>query len=213
MTKAFIFDLDGTLIDSELLWCKSLGQLISSRGFTVTEAYTHELVLGRAWSDIVARLRADYPVIQDDIGAIEKETIRYYMALRGVTDIRIHSSIRLLEQLAVSHPVAIVSGSTRGQIADAIKLMGIGDCLRFYLGSEDYARGKPDPACFLKAADRFGLPSGECLVFEDSTAGVRAARAAGMRCVALQLSGHPVQDLSAADVVLSDLSTFDLSAY
>lgn len=213
MTKAFIFDLDGTLINSERIWCKAIEQFVARRGLPVTEEYACGLVFGRSWGDIVARLRADYPSIREDIGAIERESLGYYEALRGTTDIRIPGSIRLLEKLGRRHPVAIVSGSTRRQIDDAIRMMGVGDRLQFFLGSEDYPRGKPDPACFLMAARRFGIEPGDCLVFEDSTAGVRAAAAAGMRCIALRLNDHSSQDLTGADEVLADLADFNAGAY
>lgn len=213
MIKAFIFDLDGTLIDSEILWCKAIEQFIAGRGFPVTEAYTNDLVFGRAWSEIVARMRADYPLILEDIGAIERESRRYYEVLRGTGDIRIPGSVKLLDKLGQRHPVAIVSGSPRNQIAEAITMMGVAERLRFYLGSEDYPRGKPDPTCFLMAARQFGVEPCDCLVFEDSTAGVRAARAAGMRCVALQRHSRSTQDLSAADEIVADLDHFNPAFY
>jgi len=213
MIKAFIFDLDGTLIDSEVLWCKSLQRVIESRNLPITEAYTYELVFGRAWSDIVGRLRKDYPSLREDDGALELESLKHYRTLRGTTDIRIPSSIRLLERLAQRYPVAIVSGSTRGQIADAITMMGVTGKLKFYLGSEDYPRGKPDPLCFLLAAQRFGVEPAECLVFEDSAAGVGAAKAAGMTCIALKLHGHAAQDVSTAAEILTDLADFNAARY
>lgn len=213
MLKAFIFDLDGTLIDSEVLWCKAIERFIAGRGLPVTEAYACEVVFGRAWSDIVARVRADYPAIREDIGTIERACLGYYQTLRGTTDIRIPSSIQLLEKLGLTHPVAIVSGSTRSQIADAITMMGVGGRLQFYLGSEDYPRGKPDPMCFLMAARRFGVEPHECLVFEDSAAGVKAAARAGMRCIALRRNNQATSDLSSADEILSDLADFDLAAW
>jgi len=213
MIKAFIFDLDGTLIDSEILWCKAIERFIAGHGLPVTEAYTNDLVFGRAWSEIVARMKADYPSIREDINTIERESRRQYELLRGAGDIRIPGSVCLLDKLGQRHPVAIVSGSPRQQIAEAITMMGVGERLQFYLGSEDYEFGKPDPTCFLMAAREFDVAPGECLVFEDSTAGVRAARAAGMRCVALQRYSRSTQDLSAADEILCDLAQFNPAAY
>ena len=213
MIKAFIFDLDGTLIDSEMLWCQALQRMAAARGLPMTEAYACELVFGKAWSDIVARLRADYPSIKETGDEIERECLRHYQSVRGTTDIRIPNSIALLQQLAQRLPVVIVSGSTRQQVADAIETMGIGDRLQFYFGSEDYPRGKPDPGCFLLAARRLGVEPGECLVFEDSTAGVRAAKAAGMCCIALRRDGHVIQDLNGADEIVADLADFKACAY
>lgn len=210
VSKAFIFDLDGTLLDSEILWCKAMQQVIANRGLPVTDSYACELVFGRSWGDVLTRLRQDYPSITEDAMSIELESQRYYDLLHASVDIRIHSSIELLKRLAQHHPVAIVSGSTRRQIADAIELMEIHDYLQFYLGNEDYHRGKPDPSGFLMAASHFGVAPEDCLVFEDSSAGVRAAKAARMRCIALCRKGLPPQDVSMADEILSDLSDFDL---
>lgn len=210
--KAFIFDLDGTLLDSEILWCKSLYQLIAARGLTVTDAYACELVFGRSWGDVLTRLRQDYPSITDTAWSLEQESQQFYETLRATVDIRIHSSVALLKRLAKHHPVAIVSGSTRRQIAEAITLMDIHNDLQFYLGNEDYPYGKPDPSGFLLAARHFGVEPNQCLVFEDSSAGVRAAKAAHMRCIALCRKGHPPQDVSMADEILSDLSEFVLPA-
>lgn len=213
MLKAFIFDLDGTLIDSEAIWIKAMERLIAARGLPVTAAYARNLVFGRSWSDIVAKLRRDYPAIREGIGVLERECVSTYEALRGETDIRIHGSIALLEKLGRRHPVAIVSGSTRQQIAAAVTVMGVGNHLQFYLGCEDYPRGKPDPSGFLLAATRFGVQPEECLVFEDSPAGVRAAVSAGMRCVALRRHDIPSPDLSEAGEILADLGDFNSTAY
>ena len=115
----------------------------------------------------------------------------------------------MLKKLAESYPVAIVSGSPRRDIEEGIQSMEIEPYIEFYLGSEDYYPGKPDPACYLTAAARFSLPPQKCLVFEDSYAGVRAAKSAGMYCIGLRRPGAPYQDLRSADRILQDLSEFD----
>ncbi len=213
MINAFIFDLDGTLLDSEILWCKAMEQLIAKRNLPVTSSYACELVFGRSWGDVLARLRQDYPSIKESALSIEQESQSYYDLLHASMDIRIHSSIDLLKRLARRYPVAIVSGSTRRQIADAIELMEIRAELQFYLGNEDYPRGKPDPSGFLLASRHFGIEPEHCLVFEDSSAGVRAAKAANMHCVALCRKGLPSQDVSMADEALADLVDFDAISY
>jgi beta-phosphoglucomutase-like phosphatase (HAD superfamily) len=98
-------------------------------------------------------------------------------------------------------------------VGDAIDMMGIGARIRFFLGSEDYPYGKPDPGCFLLAARRLAVAPAACLVFEDSSAGVRAAIAAGMHCVALRRNRRHGQDLSGAHQVLTDLGDYDAAAH
>jgi sugar-phosphatase len=143
-----------------------------------------------------------------NVKAMENALRPYFHRLRETRDIRIPGSIALLERLAESHPVAIVSGSPRTDLDDAVQRLGIGDRLSFTLAAEDYAPGKPHPAGYLAAARRLDLPPEKCLVFEDSAAGVRSARDAGMACVALQRDGAPAQDTTGADLVLADLAAF-----
>jgi sugar-phosphatase len=95
------------------------------------------------------------------------------------------------------------------RIQATIDDLQIGDCVAAFVGCEDVPVGKPDPAPFLLGAERLGVPAPACLVFEDSAAGVRAAKAAGMRCVALSRENARGQDLSAADLVLPTLAAFD----
>ena len=82
------------------------------------------------------------------------------------------------------------------------------DCFAAIGGSGDYAQGKPSPEGYLLGARLLGAAPADCTVFEDSAAGVAAGKAAGMRVIALRLPDHPPQDLSAADLVLDDLSRF-----
>jgi len=213
MIEAFIFDLDGTLLDSEVLWCEATQRALAEKGHRISDEDALDLVYGKAWGDIREKLLRTHPDAFPTAGSLEAATERIFQDLQATRDIRIRSSIDLLVRLGKEHPVAIVSGSTRSTVAWGIEYMGIGAYVRLYLGTEDYSPGKPDPTCFLMAAERFGVPPPSCLVFEDSAAGVRAAKAAGMICVAIQRPGYPVQDVHMADEVLSDLGEFRLEKY
>lgn len=206
--QAYCFDLDGTLIDSEVLWVEAIRTYLSEQGVAITAHAAEALVYGRSWRDIHAVITREHPHLAMPIAAMEAAIAPYYARLAAVRDIRIPSSIALLEQLARAFPVCIVSGSSRKTVGEAIAMMGIGASLRFYLGADDYAPGKPDPACYRLAAQRLGVDPAACLVFEDSHAGVTAAKAAGMRCVVLARADHPSQDFSAADLVLRDLADY-----
>ena len=134
----------------------------------------------------------------------------FFKALVASTDVRIPGSIALVRRLAAAgEACAVVSGSTRAQIEDALALAGVRDCFRDIVSSDDILHGKPSPEGFLLGAARLGAAPADCTVFEDSAAGVAAGKAAGMRVVALRLPDHPPQDVSAADLVLDDLSAFD----
>jgi beta-phosphoglucomutase-like phosphatase (HAD superfamily) len=209
MIRAFLFDLDGTLVDTEILWVQATRAYLLDREIPCTPEQAVVLVYGRAWRDIYARLSSDYPKLAVGEDVAGRELRPYFQSLRSQADVRIPGSVSLLFRLAVHYPVAIVSGSPRNEVAESIALIGAGASVRFFLGSEDYPAGKPDPTCFRMAAERLGVPPVQCLVFEDSAAGVRAAKDAGMACVALARPGAPAQDVSSADRVVADLADFD----
>lgn len=210
MIRAFFFDLDGTLLDTEVLWVRATRAFLQAHRADCTPEEASELVYGRSWRDVYAEMARRFPQADCGMDRAGAEMRVYLQRLRDETDVRIAGSVELLARLAAEHPVAIVSGSPRADIADSVALMGVGPFVRFFLGAEDYAPGKPDPACYLMAAERMGVAPADCLVFEDSSAGVRAAKAAGMQCVALVRPGAPRQDVTLADLVLDNLAKFDL---
>ena len=212
MIRAFFFDLDGTLLDTEVLWVQATRAFLQAHHADCSPAEATELVYGRSWRDVYAEMTRRFPQVDCGMERAGAQLRVHLQRLRAETDVRIAGSVELLVRLAAEHPVAIVSGSPRADIADSVTLMGVGPFVRFFLGAEDYGPGKPDPACYLLAAERMRVQPSACVVFEDSSAGVRAAKAAGMRCVALVRPNAPRQDVATADLALDNLSKFELSA-
>ncbi len=210
---AVLFDFDGTLIDREPLIERAVVAVCHSAGL---EPPAGSVVIGRAWQDIHADL-----AVADRLGWSVADLVdrtRAEAAARiaaGDRPVVIAGGADLIARLATAGiPVAIVSGSTRAELDDGIEQLGIGSHLRFRLGAEDYRSGKPDPEGFLLAATRLGVAPGGCVVFEDSSVGIAAGLAAGMRVVGVaqanRAPGHPGhQDLSAAHRVVSDLTEVD----
>ncbi len=210
MIKAFVFDLDGTLIDSEVVWVDSLQQLLKSRGYNIAYDQALDIVYGKAWAAVHAGVNERFEGLYPDIKQMEKDMHEVFNSLCGSRDILIHTSVDLLHRLARDYPVAIVTGAPRSELEEGLQRMAIGQSLAFTMSNEDYNPGKPDPTCFRLAAKKLNLAPHHCLVFEDSTAGIEAAKRAGMACVALQRPGRPPQDVSSADEILDDLAKFDI---
>ena len=210
MQRAFLFDLDGTITDTDVLWSPALRDTLAALGCDAEPEWVDATVYGRAWSSIYADITARFPklaAIPSDELAIA--SVPHFKKLVAQTDVAIPGSVALVRRLAAAgEALAIVSGSTRAQVADALSLVGLSGLFGAIVASEDVLRGKPDPEGFLLAARRLGAHPANCTVFEDSAAGVRAGKAAGMRVIALRLPDHPPQDVSQADLVLSDLSQF-----
>jgi beta-phosphoglucomutase-like phosphatase (HAD superfamily) len=208
--SAVLFDLDGTLIDTEPMLVDAVRALIETRGGTFSHSQAQELVLGKSARDIYRDIHHSFPGLFTSDNEIESGIEVIYKEYCQANDILIPSSIQLLRKLAGRFPVAIVSGSHTRTVEEAADHMKVRELLAFCLGADDYPRGKPDPGCFLQAASMLDIPPEECLVFEDSEAGVAAAKNAGMYCVGLKRPEAPSQDLSLADEICRDLAEFKL---
>ncbi len=213
MIRAFLFDMDGTLIDSEILWVEAVEMALRDRRIAVTREEALDIVYGISWDEIYEIIARRYPGVFEDMQAMYADLQPRFLALRDSHDVLIPGSIALLKRLSKDYPVAIVSGSFEKDVAHGVRLMGVEPYIRFFLSGDHYAPGKPNPACYRMAAERLGLPPDACLAFEDSEAGIRAAKDAGMYCVALARPDRPRQDVSRADWALEDLNDFTPEAY
>jgi len=213
MLRAFLFDLDGTLLDSEILWVEAVEAWLRDRGHPLTHQEAVDIFYGWCWDKIHDVLTARFPGLGVTLQTMHLAVLPHFTRLREHRDIRIHGSIALFKRLAKDYPVGIVSGSYIADIEHGVAMMGLAPYVSMILGGEDYTPGKPHPAGYIMAAQRLGVAPQECLAFEDSTAGVEAAKGAGMQCVALARKDRPAQDVSKADLVLDDLALFSVEDY
>jgi HAD superfamily hydrolase (TIGR01509 family) len=119
-----------------------------------------------------------------------------------------------VERLARRWPLALASSSNRELIDLALELMGIAELFEATVSSEEVARGKPAPDVYLEAARRLGIDPHNAAAIEDSHNGIRAAKAAGMRVVAIPNEHFPPDEeaLAQADVVLNGLAELTAEA-
>ena len=144
----------------------------------------------------------------------DARTLRPYYA-RLATDpakLVIPGSVDFFRKAARLAPCVIVSGSPHDDILVAAELCGIRQLVKFVLGGEEYGRGKPAPDGFLQAASRLDVDASECVVVEDSSAGVAAGRAAGMRVIGLDRNRTVPQNFAGCEWLVHDLSEIDVTA-
>src|SRR5437764_9102427 len=195
---AAIWDVDGTLVDTAemhfaawLRLCRELGRPFSREDFTAT--------FGKRNPEIFRQLFGpEFPERQIEELGVRKEDY-YKEAARAGVDL-LPGARRLLAELhAAGVQQAIGSSAPRGNVDLILALTETEAFFQAVSSAEDTTRGKPDPQVFLVAADRLKVAPAHCVVFEDAVAGVEAARAGGMRCVAVSFVGHhPAEKLKAA---------------
>ncbi len=199
---AFIFDLDGTLIDSEGETAAIIARVLEGEGVHLGEA-DRAFVRGHAWFDIFEHYRRKYRIstppetLQEAVVAIKRREYAGLSPLPGAVE-----AVGVCRRLA---PVALVSGSSRAEIELALSALGLRDAFEVILAGEDYGAGKPAPDGFLAAASRLGAAPERTIVFEDSTAGIEAARRAGMRCIAVRAGNPSLPDPAPADLTIDTL--------
>ena len=181
-----IFDCDGVLVDSEALACQVDADLLTGLGFPYTANDIKRQFVGVSFKDMVARIEAEHRrALPADFGAQMDKVLfaRFEAELQPIEDVR-------ETVLALPHPRCVASSSTPARIALSLRVTGLDDLFEHVFSATQVARGKPAPDLFLHAASRMGRPSDECIVIEDSPAGVQGAIAAGMRVIGFTGGGH-----------------------
>ncbi len=211
---AFLFDLDGTLVDTEALWTEAIVEWLADRGAQTTVEEIAPVVFGHSWLDIQATLHERFPALPKTGAEEDANTLRPYYARRAVNPASqiIPGAVDFLRKVSRIAPCVIVSGSPHDDVVQAAELCGVENLLRFVLGAEDYGRGKPAPDGYLKAASLLEVDASECVVVEDSTAGVQAGRAAGMRVIGVDRNQRAPQDFAGCEWLVHDLSELDVHA-
>lgn len=210
MIKAVIFDMDGVILNSEPLHFEADFRTMREFGMELPEEVFVAYVGTTGpemWGDLIVRYG-----IPDTLDGVIARQKAHKLRLLAETQLEaITGVIGLLQQ--VKHAglrIGLASSSPRYFIEAVIENLGISGCFEAVLSGEEVPRGKPDPAIFLKTAELLGVKPQECLVIEDSSHGVSAAKAAGMRCVGYVNPTSGEQDLSMADAVINDFISLDM---
>lgn len=179
--RGFIFDLDGTLVDTMPSHFVAWTEIARRHGFEFPEARFYALG-GVPTAKIAAMLIAEAGLTLDPAAlALEKEQ-RYYDSLAASGGIRPIAAVLEIarRRRGDGAPLAIASGSLRRLVTRTLEALGITDWFAAIVAAEDTARHKPEPDVFLEAARRLGVEPAACTVYEDTDIGLEAARRAGM---------------------------------
>ncbi|MCT8160569.1 HAD family hydrolase [Pseudoruegeria sp. SHC-113] len=174
--RALLFDLDGTMLHSDPIHVAVFADLLAPRGITVDEAFYNAHIHGRLNADIFAEFmpKAGDPQALSEAKEAEfrARLPRPYPAMAGLEAF-------LVQAEAEGIPCAVVTNAPRVNAEAMLDAIGLRHHVKALVIGEECTHGKPHPEPYLKGAETLGASAADCLAFEDSPSGLRAARAAG----------------------------------
>jgi HAD superfamily hydrolase (TIGR01509 family) len=166
---------------------------------------------GRRISELLAEMREHFGIAEPVDALMRRRQEHFLLALRDAPELpAMPGAVEAVNALyEAGYPLAVASSGIREYIALVLNRLGIADRFRVVITGADVTQGKPHPEPYLVTAARLGVPPAACVVFEDARVGVLAAKAAGMRCIAVpNPEATQPQDLAAADLILPSLTNF-----
>jgi sugar-phosphatase len=201
---ALLFDLDGTLVDSERETIESL-VLAARRHGVELDADERGFVIGHSWNEIYALIVRNH-AITVGLPALIAAAVEEKRALVAAGGLRaLPGAFALCQRMAGRTKLAVVSGASRGEVLDALAGLGVLDLFPVVVGAEDYQNGKPSPEPYQLGLALLGVGPTRAIVIEDATPGILSARAAGTRVIGVRAGNFVGYDLSPADAVVDTL--------
>jgi beta-phosphoglucomutase len=205
---AVLWDMDGTLVDSEEFHWLSWRDTMASEGVPITRDQ-FVASFGQRNDSILPRwLGADAAVDRIQRVGDAKETLYRKLVREGGLAPLPGAADWVLRLHREKWRQAVASSAPRANVDVVLKVIGLGGCFQTIVSAEDVTAGKPDPQVFLTAAARLAAPPLECIVVEDAAAGIEAARRAGMRCIGVSRKGS-----LPADIAVSSLAELPPDAF
>jgi HAD superfamily hydrolase (TIGR01509 family) len=209
MIEAVVFDLDGVLVQSEELWDGARRELAEDHGIEWPEGATDAMMgmSSKEWS----RYMHDEVGVPDEPEEINRKVLAWVERRYRDELPWIPGAQEAVRRIGRHFPLGLATSSNREIIDIVVEVGGLGDLLQVTVSSEEVERGKPAPDVYLEATKRMRVDPRRTAAVEDSSNGLLAAQAAGMRVIAIPNDAHPPAEkgLAAADVVLDSIE--DLS--
>jgi beta-phosphoglucomutase len=204
---AFVFDMDGVIIDSNPFHKISLKQFCKKYGYDLGEEQLREKIYGRTNKDWIVNV----------FGPLDEKKLREYADEKEAlfreiyqNDIKpVDGLVAFLQQLdARKLPRAIATSAPRANVDFTLSKTGTGKYFPIILDESFVSKGKPDPEIYLKTAAALKFEPGNCIVFEDSLSGVKAGKNAGCKVVGITTT-HTREELHETDLVIDNFNDLD----
>lgn len=207
MNKAFIFDMDGVIVDSNPYHKIALQQFCRQLGYDLSEEQLREKIYGRTNKDWISNLFGDIGEAQIQRYAEEKEALYRQLYDKDITAVKgLVPFLEKMDMLGIARAVA--TSAPRANVDFSLSKT---DTERFFpiiLDDSFVSRGKPDPEIYVKAAAALGYAPADCIVFEDSLSGVQAGKRAGCKVVGITTT-HTPEELHETDFIITDFASLE----
>ncbi len=205
MLKAVIFDMDGTIADSEKIAERVTREFFRERGIELTRE-EEKMIFGLTWKELVRTLLGSR-------GLEYKQSIKNTLKERYVRHMRkevkpAEGIYEFLNELKGNYKVGLATNSRKREVDIIFDRLGFHGYFDLKLSRNDVKKGKPDPEIYLKSAEIFKVNPSDCIVFEDSIIGIKAAKAAGMKCVGI-VNTYDKNELKEADLIINSFREID----
>ena len=205
MKYAFLFDMDGVIVDSNPAHKIALRQFCSKHGYNLTDEQLREKIYGRTNKDWIPNLFGNIGADLIRQYADEKEAL--FRELYAADIVPLDGLIGFIEKMD-GIPRAIATSAPRANVDFTLSKTRTEKYFPVILDEAFVNRGKPDPEIYLKTAAALGFDPKDCVVFEDSLSGVKAGKAAGCKVVGISTT-HTQEELSETDLVMRDFSELE----
>ncbi len=203
--KAVIFDMDGVLSDSEWIYVEKILEVLREEGINI-EAEEINDVFGRSLDQVTEILKRRYDLPMDAGFYCERILFLRDKLIEEEGVFPMDGAVELVRDIHnAGIPIAVASSSHIQTIRGNMKRFGMDSYIDHYVSGVDCTRSKPDPEIYLRAASLLNIDPCECIAVEDSANGVKAAKAAGMYCIAFVPPKAVLQDVSTADETVTSL--------
>jgi beta-phosphoglucomutase family hydrolase len=205
--KGLIFDLDGVLVDTVPAHFLAWKRMFEEHGYAFGKSEYRNLVDGRPRYDGARAVMTRHS--DSDVRTAADKKNDYYVEMIERGEFQVFKAAVDLVRKCQSEGYGLAAASSSANVRSVLEKAGLLDAFPVVIGGDDVANGKPNPDIFLAAAIGLGLAVEECIVIEDSSSGVQAAKNGGFYCVGLLHEDHD-DELPGADCVISSLAEIDI---